>query len=188
MLAVDNIECIEASDYWDDDIYLVVFRGSTVAPFDSQLGSIGPGSPWSDISSGDHRTTDVDIAATSADSVYAVMMVDKDSSKDIDGSAVVGAWNMQTALTWKSIMLSHVVAGTPTNSSVAKNAGFAGIKNTLNGLASIYMEFPKGDDDVIDVKRVTISTVGQKEEIEFFSPSSEEDARYKVVFKHTSTS
>jgi hypothetical protein len=113
------------------------------------------------------------------------MMVDEDSSKDIAGNAVVGAWKAQTDLIWKSIMLGMVAGGTATGTEAAKNIGFAGIRNALNGLASLYMEFPKGDDDVIDIQRVTISQPGQSQTIRFRSPSDKEDATYDVTFKHT---
>uniref|UniRef100_A0A7C1JK61 Uncharacterized protein n=1 Tax=Caldilinea aerophila TaxID=133453 RepID=A0A7C1JK61_9CHLR len=182
-LVVDKIKCIEESnEIGADDIYLIVFRGRTVAPFESNLASIGPGSAWSDFDTGETHHTDVTIAKTQADAVYAVMMVEKDMGKDISGVEVIGAWKAQTDLVWKSIMMGFVAAGQPTSSNSAKAAGFAGIKNALNGLASLYMSFPKGNDDVIDVKRVTITSLGQAQTIRFRSDA--EDATYDVTFKH----
>lgn len=186
-LVVDKIKCVEESDeIGADDLYLIVFQGRTVAPFASGLNSIGPGSAWSDFDTGETHHTDVRVASTNPDGVYAVMMVEKDSSKDIQGNAVVGAWKAQTDLVWKSVMLGMVAGGMPTGTEAARNAGFAAIRNALNGLASLYMEFPKGDDDVIDVKRVTISQPGQSQTIRFRSPSNKEDATYDVTFKQTS--
>ena len=186
-LIVDKIKCVEESDeVGADDIYLIAFIGRTVPPFRSALGSIGPGSAWSDFDTGETHNTDVDTGLfTASDAVYAVMMVEKDSGKDISGTAVVGAWRAQTDLIWKSIMLGMVAGGIATGTEAAKNSGFVGIRNALNGLASLYMEFPKGDDDVIDTKRVTISQPGQSETIRFRSPSNQEDATYDVTFKHT---
>jgi hypothetical protein len=183
-LVVDKIKCVEESDEdGADDIYLIVFRGRTVAPFDSNLVSIGPGSTWSDFDTGETHGGDVTIAATHRDAVYAVMMVEEDDGTDISGDEVLGAWKAQTALTWKSIMLSVVVAGQPTGSDGAKASGFAGIENTLNGLASLYMDFPKGNDDKIKIKRVTITKPGQAQTLRFRSDS--EDATYDVTFKQT---
>lgn len=186
-LVVDKIKCVEESDEnGADDIYLIGFIGRTVAPFRSALGSLGPGTAWSDFDTGDTRLHDVDTGLFSAsDAVYAVMMVEKDSGKDITGDAVVGAWRAQSDLIWKSIMLGMATGGIPTGTEAAKNSGFAGIRNAFNGLASLYMEFPKGDDDVIDVKRVTITSPGQSQTIRFRSPSDKEDATYDVTFKHT---
>ncbi len=186
-LIIDKIKCVEESDESGaDDIYLIAFIGRTVAPFRSALRSIGPGGAWSDFDTGETHTSDVSAELFSAsDAVYAVMMVEKDSSKDITGSAVVGAWQAQTDLIWKSIMLGMVAGGIATGTEAAKITGFAGIRNALNGLASIYMEFPKGDDDVIDVERVTITNPGQSQTIRFRSPSNQEDATYDVTFKHT---
>jgi len=182
-LVVDSIKCVEESDeIGADDIYLIVFRGRTVPPFNSNLASVGPGSAWSDFDTGETHGSDVTIDQTQPDAVYAVMMVEKDSGKDISGDAVVGAWKAQTDLIWKSIMLGLVAGGLPTGSPSAKASGFTGIQNALNGLASLYMEFPKGDDDVISVKRVTITNPGQAQTIRFRSDT--EDATYDVTFKH----
>ena len=184
-LIVDKITCLEESDEnGADDIYLITFRGRTVAPFDSGLGPIGPGAAWSDFDTGETHHTDVGVAKTFSDAVYAVMMVEKDSGKDIAGDAVVGAWKAQTDLIWKSVMLGMVSGGINTSSSAGRAAGFTAIRNALNGLASIYMEFPKGDDDVIDVKRVTITAPGETQTVRFRSPSNLEDATYDVTFKH----
>jgi hypothetical protein len=185
-LVVDRIKAVEESDEsGSDDIYLIVFQGRTVAPFESGLNSIGPGNFWDDFDTGEAENTDHRVASTNSDAVYAVMMVEKDSSKDIAGDAVVGAWRAQTNLIWKSIMLGMVAGGIATGTEAAKNTGFVGIVNALNGLASLYMEFPKGDDDVIDIERVTISQPGQSQTIRFRSPSNQEDATYDVTFKHT---
>ena len=185
-LVVDRIKAIEESDEsGSDDIYLIVFQGRTVAPFSSGLNSVGPGNFWNDFDSGEVENTDHRVASTNADAVYAVMMVEKDASKDVTGDAVVGAWRAQTDLIWKSIMLGMVAGGIPTGTAAAKDTGFTGIRTALNGLASLYMEFPKGDDDVIDVERVTISQIGQSQTIRFRSPSNQEDATYDVTFKHT---
>lgn len=183
-LIVDKIKCVEESDEnGADDLYLIGFIGRTVAPFKSALKSIGPGTAWSDFDTGETHNTDVSMGLfSSSDSVYVVMMVEKDSSKDISGSAVVGAWSAQTDLIWKSIMLGMVAGGVPTGTEAAKNSGFVGIRNALHGLASLYMEFPKGDDDVINVKRVNIDQAGQSETIRF--RSNFEDATYDVTFKH----
>jgi hypothetical protein len=184
-LVVDRIKCVEESDELDsDDIYLVVFRGRTVSPFDTGLGVHGgAGSLWADYDSGELEGTDVTIAHTNADAVYAVMLVEQDHALDIKGSAVIGAWAMQTDLIWKAQMLSVLTGGGSPGSEQSKTNGYAKIQNALNGLSSIYMEFPKGDDDSLGVKRVTITKAGQSQTVRY--RSNAEDATYDVAFKHT---
>ncbi|MFY9270706.1 MAG: hypothetical protein WAO55_13270 [Candidatus Manganitrophaceae bacterium] len=185
-LVVDKVKCIEESDESSDsdEIYLIVFQGRTVPPFASGLGVIAR-TAWNDFDAGETQGADVRVASTNSDGVYAVMMVERDDGRDITGDAVVGAWKTQTDLTWKSIMLGMVAGGIPTGTEEAKNAGFAGIRNALDGLSSLYMEFPKGNDDKIDIERVTISQAGQSQTIRFRSPSDKEDATYDVTFKQT---
>jgi hypothetical protein len=181
-LVVDKIKCIEESDELGaDDIYLVVFRGYATAPFDSNLASAGPGAAWSDFETGDTRHTDVTIAKTRADAVYAIMMVEKDHGKDISGDEVLGTWKAQTDLAWKATMLSFASSGQSTNSETAKLAGYNAVKKAMLGLASLYMEIPNGDDDVIRVRRVTIVSPGQSQTLRFRSDA--EDATYDVTFK-----
>jgi hypothetical protein len=183
-LVIDRIKAVEESDeLGSDDIYLVGFIGRTVAPFKSALGSIGPGGAWSDFDTGEIHNTDVSTGLFSAsDAVYVVMMVEEDNATDISGTEVVGAWAAQTDLIWKSVMLGLVAGGIPTGSESAKSSGFVAIRNAMNGLASIYMAFPKGNDDVIAVKRVTITKKGESQTIKF--RSNAEDATYDVTFKH----
>ena len=183
-LVVDRIKAVEESDEaGSDDIYLITFRGRTKPPFDSGLSSIGPANFWDDFDSGEKENTDHAVAKSFEDAVYAVMMVENDAGKDITGDEVVSAWKAQTALTWKSIMMSFATADLETTSQKAKDAGFEGIKNAMKGLASVYMEFPFGDDDVIAVKRVNVLKKGESETIRFASKA--ENARYDVTFKVT---
>lgn len=184
-LTVDAIKCVEESDeVGADDVYLVVFQGRTVLPFASTLSSIGPGRTWQDFDTGETHSADVRVAPTNADAVYAVMMIEKDDGKDIQG-AVVDAFRTATDLVWRSLMLGILASGRPTNAEPAKAAGFASIRTTLNGLTAVYTEFPKGNDDVLDIKRVTITAAGQSQTIRF--RSGPEDATYDVTFKQTAT-
>jgi hypothetical protein len=181
-LFVDSIKVVEESDeLGDDDVYIVIFRGECVPPFSSNVGVIGPSPHWTNMSTDDVRNADVGLAAATPNSVYAVMLVDEDSSRDISGDAVIGAWRAQTALVWKSVMLARVAGGLPTSTEAGRAAGFAEIRSAMQGLASLYMEFPKGDDDVLGVKRVTITAAGSTQMIRF--RSNAEDATYDVTFK-----
>jgi hypothetical protein len=65
----------------------------------------------------------------------------------------------------------------------AKVAGFKIIQSTFDELEGVLMELPKGDDDKLDIKRVTITKPGQSQTIQFHSKA--EGATYNVTFKHT---
>ena len=181
-LFVDSIKVVEESDeVGDDDVYIIIFRGECVPPFASNVGVIGPGPHWTDTSTGDFRGADVGLAAATPNSVYAVMLVEKDNGRDISGDAVIGAWRAQTGLVWKAVMLARVAGGLPTSTEAGRAAGFVGVESAMQGLASLYMEFPKGNDDVLGVKRVTITAKGSSQLVRF--RSGVEDATYDVRFK-----
>jgi len=177
---VDQVKCKEESDeIGADDIYIITFRGRTTAPFNSNVGVKLLGS----YTTGSKSTTDRVIAMFQSDAVYVVMLVEKDHDRDIAGDEVLGIWRSQTDLVWKATMLSQLSSGNWPPSEAQKNAAAQAIGNTMNGLASIYMSFPKGDDDIIDSpKRLKISS-GEKPVLHFVSPPSKEDAHYDITFK-----
>ena len=183
-LVVDSVHCVEQSDEsGSDDVYLIGFIGRTVPPLATALGTRGPGALWSNFDTGEKEGTDVDTGLfTAADALYAVMLVEEDAAKDISGDQVLGEWKFQTNAAWKATMLARVAGGLPTNSAAGRSEGFIAIKDTLNGLAALYMELPFGDDDVLNTKRVTINQPGQSQVIRFRSDA--EDATYDVFFKH----
>jgi hypothetical protein len=119
------------------------------------------------------------IADFRSDAVYAVMLVEEDNSRDI-GAEVLGARKAQTALTWKTTMLA-MLGGRPGPATEAQRASaFQGLSSTMEGLASIYMEFPTGNDDLIGApKRVKIAP-GQLVNIDF---KGVDGGHYQVRFK-----
>ena len=177
---VDQVKCKEESDeIGADDVYLITFRGRTTAPFSSNVGVKLLGS----YTTGSTSTTDHVNAMFQSDAVYVVMLVEKDHDRDIAGDEVLGFWRSQTDLVWKATMLAQMGSGQWPPNEVQKDAAAKAIANTMNGLASIYMSFPKGDDDVIDSpKRLKISP-GQTPVLHFVSPPSKEDAHYDITFK-----
>jgi hypothetical protein len=180
-LVVDSIKCVEESDEaGSDDVYLIVFRGRTTPPFESNVQSIGPGSVWSNYDTGESEGTDVNLAFTQQDAVYAIQLVEEDSSKDISGDEVLGAYKTQVGLAWRGAMLSH---SPNTGTDAAKADGYEAVRQALLALGSVYMEFPFGDDDQLGIKRVRITKSGQAETIRF--RSNAEDATYDIRFKHT---
>ena len=146
-LIADYIVCLDEEDnVGSDDLYLIVFRGDTIAPFNSNVKVFGPGDFWDDFDAGESRGQDIYVASYRSDSVYVVMLVERDDSKDID-SEVLGAYRTATGLVWKSQMLSLLAGGAGPASDNQRTAAANAISGTMSGLASIYMEFPKGNDD-----------------------------------------
>src|SRR5262249_34936493 len=148
-------------------------------PFGSNVGVHGPGSAWSDLDSGDLRTTDVTIADFRSDAVYVVMLIENDVNRDINGDDVIGAWRSNCDLTWKAQMLTLLGGGSGPASEAQRAVAAQAVVNTMLGLASIYMSFPFGNDDLIDVpKRIRI-TPGQLVKQEFYG----DGGHYRIAFK-----
>jgi hypothetical protein len=143
-LIVNQVHTVlESDEIGSDDVYMVVFRGNIKEPYDSNIGVHAP-DYWRNRDSGDIADTDRPIAAFVQGAVYVVMLVEQDHGRDISGDAVIGAFKYQTNLTWKASMFA---GATPAAAAQA-------VIDTMNGLASIFMEFPKGNDDVLGVQRV----------------------------------
>lgn len=188
MLMIDRVRCKEESDEAGaDDVYVVVFRGNTAAPFNSNVAVHGPGEFWDDFDTDDARNIDVPIAKWRTDAVYVVMLVEEDNSRDISGNEVIGAWKAQAALAWQAAMISlHASAGVPLTSPLPeaqRQAAAAGIVDVMEGLASIYMSFPKGNDDILGRPQRIPIKAGQPVTIDYVSPPAKEDARYRITFK-----
>jgi len=179
-LKVDALRCItETDEVGSDDVYVITFRGNTTAPFASNVGVRGPGTLWTDFDSGNLESTDVTIATFRADAVYVVMLVERDNDRDISGDEVIGAWRSQLDAAWKLTMFSLLGANPAPASESQRAVAAQTIVNAMLGLASIYMEFPKGNDDVIDVpKRVRIAP-GQLVKHEFYG----DGGHYRIAFK-----
>ncbi|MBI5903803.1 MAG: hypothetical protein HZB84_10025 [Deltaproteobacteria bacterium] len=176
---VDHVWCKEETDeIGSDDVYIVVFRGNTTPPFSSNVAVHGPGDFWDDFDSGDEWSQDIPVAKFYPSSVYVVMLVEEDVNRDISGSDVIGAWKSQTDLTWKSIMLSM---GGGSLTAGQKASAAQGIANTMMGLSSIYMEFPKGNDDIIGAPKQIVIQEGQKPVVEFKGDGGHYKIRFKVA-------
>src|SRR5687767_6082495 len=102
---VDQMLCKESADA-ADDIYMIVFRGNTTPPFNSNVAVKGPGTFWDDFDAGEVWNQNITVAMYRPDAVYVVMLIEQDSKKDIDDTAL-GLWKSMTDLAWKAVMLSQ---------------------------------------------------------------------------------
>jgi hypothetical protein len=163
-LLVDAVRCVEETDeIGSDDVYLMIFRGETIKPFNSNVGVHGPEGFWGDFDTGQLRNTDVAVAKFFSTSAYVVMLVEEDHARDISGAEVLGEWRFQCGATWRAAMISlgtPVLVGQPASPAQVA-AACKDVGNTMQGLCSIYMSFPKGDDDAIGAPQQVKIAPGQ---------------------------
>jgi hypothetical protein len=85
------------------------------------------------------------------------MLVEQDNATDISGAEVISAWRAQLALVWQAQMFALLAGGAGPATEAQRAAAGQAMVNAMQGLASLYMEFPKGNDDLIDApKRVKV--------------------------------
>jgi hypothetical protein len=173
---VDAMRCVSSEDS-SDDIYLVMFRGRTVLPFNTGLASKGPGNFWTNFDDGDLWNQDILTAQFFPDAVYAVAVVEQDAAKDLSGGTLDNVAALLDAK-WKSELNLQNAAGNPPTSEVARAAAFAVIKQALQG--AIKAPWPIADDDLIgEVQRLVISP-GQTPTLTFANSGG---GKYRVRFK-----
>ena len=182
-LVIDAVRCREETDeIGSDDVYVVVFRGDPKAPFGSNVGVHGPGSVWSDFDTTEFEGTDVPIAKFFPDPVYVVMLVEEDNARDISGAEVIGAWKSQLGLVWRGAMLSLAFGNSLPPSPAAAAAAAQNIAQAMLGLASVYMELPKGNDDPIgNPQQVVITPANTTPLLHFHGAGGYYRIRFKVA-------
>jgi hypothetical protein len=177
---VDKMQCITSVDS-TDDIYMIIFRGNTTAPFESNVGVHGPGNFWNGMdASGPPRDQDILQALFRPDAVYVVMLIEQDTDRDIDDTAL-GLWKHFTDVQWKAVMLSQTLARLPTNQEPQMTAAAAAIVNTFLGAADATIRFPKDPDDIIGPPQRLVIVPGKKPMLEFKEKGG--TGHYKVTFK-----
>jgi hypothetical protein len=173
---VDAIRCVSSEDS-SDDIYLVMFRGRTVLPFNTGVASKGPGNFWTNFDDGDLWNQDILMVQFFPDAVYAVAVVEQDAGKDVAGGTLSGVASLLDGK-WKSELALQAAAGHPPASEVARAAAFDVIKTSLDG--AIRLPWPIADDDLIGGVQRLIIAPGQMPTLTF---SNSGGGKYRVRFK-----
>jgi hypothetical protein len=176
---VDELRCKESSDS-SDDIYMMIFRGNTTSPYDSNVGVIGPGNFWDDLDAGEVRKRDIEIAKYRPDAVYVVQLIERDSGRDIDATAL-GLWRMWADVAWKAAMASQAFAGLPTGGEAQRQAGAHAVAQSFLGSASATIRAPYDPDDLIDAPKRLVVAPGEPSWLEF--KEKDGDGHYKILFK-----
>jgi hypothetical protein len=174
---VDAMRCVTSEDS-SDDIYLIMFRGRTVPPFNTGTASKGPGNFWTDFDDGELWNQDILMVQFFPDAVYAVAVVERDGDKDITGDALDGLASALDAK-WKSELAAQATAGHLPTSEVARAAAFEAVKKTLNGIAFGVPWFIADDDHIGTTQRLIVAP-GQTPTLTF---SNSGGGKYRVRFK-----
>jgi hypothetical protein len=181
-LVIDGMRCVEETDeVGSDDVYIVIFRGDPKPPFGSNVGVHGPGQAWSDFDTGELEGSDVPIAMFFPDAVYVIMLVEEDNARDISGSEVIGAWKSQCGLVWRGALLPLQLSGKLPPSPAQTAAAAQNVAQAMLGLASLYMELPKGNDDAIGNPQQVVVSSGQATTLTFKGDGGHYRIRFKVV-------
>jgi len=181
-LVIDAVRCVEeTNEAGSDDVYIVIFRGDPKPPFGSNVGVHGPGSVWSDFDKGELEGTDVSIANFFPDAVYVIMLVEEDNARDISGKDVLGQWKFECGAAWRAAMISLAVGGLLPPTPVQIAAAAQDVANAMHGLASIYMDFPIGNDDAIGNPQQVVIAPGQTPTLHFKGDGGYYRIRFKVA-------
>ena len=173
---VDAMRCVSSEDS-SDDIYLVMFRGRTIPPFNTGVASKGPGDFWTDFDDGELWNQDILMVQFFPDAVYAVAVVEQDAGKDVAGGMLTNVRSLLDGK-WKAELALQAAAGHLPTSEVARAAAFNVIKTALDG--AIDLPWPIADDDLIGGTQRLIIADGQTPTLTF---SNSGGGKYRVRFK-----
>jgi len=110
------------------------------------------------------------------------MLVEEDNARDISGAEVIGAWKSQLGLVWRGAMLSLAFGNSLPPSPAAAAAAAQNIAQAMLGLASVYMELPKGNDDPIgNPQQVVITPANTTPLLHFHGAGRYYRIRFKVA-------
>jgi hypothetical protein len=182
---VDWMKCITSSDS-SDDIYLLMFRGRTDPPFNNGVALKGPGNFWTDFDDGELWNQDILMVQFFPDAVYGVIMVERDSGKDITPGHLS---TIKTACdgAWKGELGAQQLAGNPPSSKVAKAAAFAKVQDALFGLVDLFCGAPNDPDDIIgpnsnkSVQRLFIAPGQNSPPLTFKGQGAHYEVKFKVA-------
>jgi hypothetical protein len=173
---VDAMRCVSSEDS-SDDIYIVMFRGRTIPPFNTGVASKGPGDFWTDFDDGELWNQDILMVQFFPDAVYAVAVVEQDAGKDVAGGMLTNVRSLLDGK-WKAELALQAAAGHLPTSEVARAAAFNVIKTALDG--AIDLPWPVADDDLIGGTQRLIIAAGQTPTLTF---SNSGGGKYRVRFK-----
>lgn len=176
---VDQTTCRASVDS-SDDIYLLVFRGSTQPPFHNSMSVIHP-SAFNDFDDGESRGNDIQIGRYFDTSEYVVALLERDADNDFldNGAEYIDLVRAQANLAWVTRMGALSIAGGGISESQRETSADIVI-TAIEGTAGLATTWPVGDDDKIGrTKRLKIAP-GQEPVLAFSGNGGNYRIRFKV--------
>jgi hypothetical protein len=178
-VCVDQTTCRSSTDS-SDDIYLLVFRGRTRAPFHNSMSVIHPAA-FADFEDGQSRGNDIKIGRYFDDSVYVVGLLERDDDNDLleDDAKLLDLVRAQANLAWVTRMgaLNLAHSSHPSDEQLESSADI--VITAIEGSVGLATKWPVGDDDPIGRSKHLKIAPGQEPVLGY----SGEGANYSIRFK-----
>lgn len=179
-VCVDQTTCRSSADS-SDDLYLMVFRGSTHPPFNNSMSIIHPPA-LQDFEDGDSRGNDIRLGRYFDDSVYVVGLLERDADNDFldNGERFIDAVRAQANLAWTTRMGALRIAhgGAPTDAEVDRSADI--VITAIEGAAGLATTWPVGDDDALGTARHLRIRPGREPVLSYAGEGADYRIRFKV--------
>jgi hypothetical protein len=179
-LFVDQTTCRSSID-GSDDIYLIIFRGSTEAPFSSSMSIVHP-SAFSDFDDGESRGNDIQLARYFDNRVYVVALVERDADNDFldNNGRALDLMRAQSGLAWVTTMGGLALSGSARPSAAQRERAAEVVATAINGVVGLTTTWPVGDDDAIGGARYLRITPGQEPTLRFREDGGDYSIRFKI--------
>lgn len=179
-VCVDQTTCHASIDS-SDDIYLLVFRGNTRAPFHNSMSVIHP-SAFADFEDGQSRGNDIKIGRYFDDSLYVVGLLERDEDNDFldNGAKFLDLVRAQANLAWTTRMGALQLAGGGQLSEAQLAASANIVITAIEGTVGLATTWPVGDDDSIARSRHLRIAPGQEPVLSYIGDGASYRIRFKV--------
>lgn len=144
---------------------MIVFRGNTTPPFNSNVGVHAP-AMWQDFDKGETQHWDRTIAQFVPGAMYVVMLVEQDDGRDIQDAGALGNWRNATDVRWKADM---ALGEKPTEAA----------KNIIDVMQSL-IHLPLLNDDPIGAKLFSANAIPQSA-VTFAGHGGKYEVKFKVA-------
>jgi hypothetical protein len=176
---VDQTTCKTSVDS-SDDIYLLVFRCSTKAPFNNSMSVIHPAS-FANFDDGESRGNDIQIGRYFDNSVYIVALMERDADNDFldNNGKFLDLIRAESNLAWVTRMGALTLAGGSVSES-DRAAAASIVITAINAAIGLATTWPIGDDDKIgSSKRLKIAP-GEEPVLAFAGGGGSYRIRFKI--------
>ncbi len=176
---VDQTTCRASVDS-SDDIYLLVFRGSTEPPFHNSMSVIHP-SAFNDFDDGESRGNDIQIGRYFDTSVYVVGLLERDADNDLldNNAELLDLVRTQAGVAWVTRMGALSIGGGGLTESQRETSADIVI-TAVEGAVGLAITWPVGDDDKIGRAKYLRIAPGQEPVLAYSGNGGNYRIRFKV--------